>query len=564
MKPWQERDPQRLEVESNFWTYKGFLDDSRGGQLAFRGQVHVQAGTADSGPINQDFEVRVVYPDAFPYRPATVELIDPRIRRARHQSPGGDPCLMPPRAWDPFELPAVEIYKALLRWLKAHLVGSFPREQAIYELPEYFSYSPLSVLIPEKAQTAFAGKSHGTFSIQEAQGRDLAVLRGVDATPVGRELISGLRLDRDVKQTARNGKWFRLDQEPKLVQYTGELQAFLAEQGHQLSVSRKPETAHGLIGLVFPDQVLGQERFLLLDYRVAKAKARPDVRGWPLACPWAFPVAPHDLFLRLQGVNDVAALQETNVVLLGVGAIGSSAAGDLARAGVGGLVLCDPDRLRPGNVMRHELDLCSVGQNKAEAMDLALGRINPFIRSRSESTDLLKPGTLANLMRTDHPLNPADLVISAIGDNAIEGLVSEVTVSSAGAPVLFVRTLHDGAAVRMSLLRPGENDACIQCLDLHDQDRHPDLIFVPDGELAPVFDAGCATASLPGAGLTSRQAALFAARRSLSLLLAEPQEHNQWLWVAEPIPDAEDSRLHQAARMYPSQMPRHPQCPICN
>ena len=59
-------------------------------------------------------------------------------------------------------------------------------------------------------------------------------------------------------------------------------------------------------------------------------------------------ISHEELYRRLEGVRDPDALKESIVVVLGAGAIGSSLTLDLVREGVGGVVVCDPDSLRPG------------------------------------------------------------------------------------------------------------------------------------------------------------------------------------------------------------------------
>lgn len=562
MKPWHERDADRYEAERRFWLRNGFDEESAAEKVSFVGSVEVRSGGRDRKPERRHFKVRVTYPDGFPYLPPNVEFIDPRIRRARHQSPGGAPCLFPPRAWTQF-VPASEVHNALRRWLNSWMTGSFPRELALYELPEYFGWSALSVLTPPGVFDVFSGKRRGTFGVLCADGRDLAVLKSVDGTAVARDLLEGLRIGSEVKQTTRNGKWFRLTEQPEFIRHTSELAQVLRRNGHQGCDAGRSPTEHGLVGLVFTDDVLGDERLLLLDYSAPGRKARPTPQGWPVRAPQTYIVSREELFRRLEGVRDADALDERNVIILGTGAIGSSLAFDLMREGVGGLVLCDPDRLRPGNVMRHALDLFAVGELKSEATEVALGRVNPYAETWSETQNLSDPGVLANLMASDSPVHGADIVVSAIGDDAVEGLVSEVAVETVSAPVLFVRTLHDGDLVRLMLLRPGQDDACLECLRLHAEDGHPDFIDSPDSELQPVFDAGCATAAQPGAGVASRQAAVFAAKRSLDVLLDADGDMNHWLWVDRAIPTAPDARLHKAETMYAAHLPPHPACPFC-
>ena len=560
MKPWYERDPDRLEPERKFWLKQGFTESRPNRCLCFTGNIVVSYGAPDRKPMRETFKVKVSYPSAFPYRPPDVEFVDPRIRRSRHQSPDGKPCLFPPRAWTPFTTPH-EFYRALERWLVACRLGRFPRELAIYELPEYFIPSPLSVLVTPSGLDAMAA-CHGRFALTCAVGRDLAVLKSVDGRQMAQDLLDGLRLGAEVKQEQRNGEWFHLSSEPPAIRNTTELSQVLSRDGHRFSADRRPGQ-HALVGLVFEDAVLAQQRLQLLDYSSsAKAYAKPA--GWSVSAPWTYMVSEEELFRRLEGVRDTEALSDKCVVLLGAGAIGSPLATDLVRESVGRLVICDPDRLRPGNLVRHLLDLMSVGQGKAEATELAAVRINPYMDTWSERKNLGDPEVLANLMRADHPVHPADLVVSAIGDDGVEFMVSELAVTEATAPVLFVRTLHDGDAVRLVLLRPGQADACLECLRRYAEDGHPDLVDVPDSELAPVFDAGCATAAQPGAGLTSRLASIFAAKRTLSLLQGEETSFNQWLWVDRAIPSASDPRLHAPEQMYASHLGRHPDCPFCS
>jgi molybdopterin/thiamine biosynthesis adenylyltransferase len=243
-------------------------------------------------------------------------------------------------------------------------------------------------------------------------------------------------------------------------------------------------------------------------------------------------------------------------VCFGLGAIGSPLALALAREGVGDFMLCDPDTLRLGNIIRHALDLSSVGQYKAEAVESALARINPVVATDSETESLTNPDMIAARLRN------ADLAVLAIGDDPLEEFIAEVLATSEHpAPLVLVRTLHAGSAFRIALVRPGL-DACLRCLVDYQTEQHPDWISVPRSELADVYDAGCAAPARPGAGLTGQQAASFAAARALEVLEGRAGESNHWLWVERPIPDA-DARLQTPMRLHQAQFkPRHG-CPVC-
>lgn len=91
------------------------------------------------------------------------------------------------------------------------------------------------------------------------------------------------------------------------------------------------------------------------------------------------PVPPRfDRNARLLGLEATEALARAQVVVLGLGGVGSFAAEALARAGVGRLVLVDGERVDETNVNRqlHALE-GELGRFKAEALAERLRRVNP-------------------------------------------------------------------------------------------------------------------------------------------------------------------------------------------
>jgi hypothetical protein len=112
------------------------------------------------------------------------------------------------------------------------------------------------------------------------------------------------------------------------------------------------------------------------------------------------------------------------------------------------------------------------------------------------------------------------------------------------------------------LVRPGV-DACLSCLAAYRAEGHPDWINVPADDLPDVFDEGCATAARLGAGLTSQQAATFGAARAVGVLEGRELSGNHWLWVEQPIANA-DPRLATSQTLYTTQFTPRADCPLCN
>ncbi len=86
------------------------------------------------------------------------------------------------------------------------------------------------------------------------------------------------------------------------------------------------------------------------------------------------------LVLREVGGPGQQKLKAAKVLIVGAGGLGSPAALYLAAAGVGGLVLADPDVVDRSNLQRQVLYAeADIGRSKAEAAAERLGALNPHI-----------------------------------------------------------------------------------------------------------------------------------------------------------------------------------------
>jgi molybdopterin/thiamine biosynthesis adenylyltransferase len=553
---WFERDADRYNAEREFWLDRGFAEAREGEQLAFRGVVRLHVSKASGEAYEQhEFELTVTYPEGFPYVAPEITFIAPPIRRYRHQSRSGKPCLFPDEAWHSDKKPS-EFLRALRSWLRAYIVGKFPNDLGIYELPEYMAPSGLTVLGPPGMESVAEGHDSGDFRVTEMMGVDLAVVTHLQGVEVGTEMLKGLRVSPAIKKQERVGKWYRLSQEPDPPQIAEELRSILAASGHA-NVVLPPRQRPQLLALRFEDEVLRRPRWLLLDTGVENPKRPPLPADRKVLAASFHPVSHAELVRRLQGVTDTDTLAEREVAAFGLGAVGSHATLALAREGVGEFTLCDPDILRPGNVVRHALDLSDVGQHKATAMQAAVHRINPFVETSVALTGLRKPTVIDELISTAH------LVVSAIGDDTVEEQLNEVIVESLSKPVvLYARTLHAGDAIRIALFRPGR-DACFTCLMLHREDEHEDWVTVPGSDLPPVYDDGCASPAPVGAGLTSQHAGLLLAQRAVEVLTTGGNDANHWLWLERPIDRITARRMPEPRVLRVDRFEPHSDCPVC-
>ena len=85
------------------------------------------------------------------------------------------------------------------------------------------------------------------------------------------------------------------------------------------------------------------------------------------------------IFSRNKGILETDVMQEKRAVIIGCGSVGSLAAMELARAGVGHFLLIDADIVEYHNLCRHQCGIEDVGDLKINALARKLRSIDPFI-----------------------------------------------------------------------------------------------------------------------------------------------------------------------------------------
>ncbi len=164
--------------------------------------------------------------------------------------------------------------------------------------------------------------------------------------------------------------------------------------------------------------------------------------------PWVHGRGQDPRFERLRGAT---------VAVLGCGSVGAPTALQLAGAGVGGMILVDPDTLRWANVGRHPLGAPGVGRGKAAALAEHIRSSYPHVR-RVEDVDGKWPRLGDDVMRR---LADCDLIVSAIGNWAAEGALNEWHHQKRNGPVVYGWTeAHACAGHAVAICPPG---GCLQC-----------------------------------------------------------------------------------------------------
>jgi molybdopterin/thiamine biosynthesis adenylyltransferase len=104
-----------------------------------------------------------------------------------------------------------------------------------------------------------------------------------------------------------------------------------------------------------------------------------------------------------------AALAAARVLIVGIGALGCPAARALGAAGVGTLVLLDPDRVEVSNLHRQPLyGSAAIGRPKVEAAAATLQREFPRLRIEAHAERLDEHNLPAHFARADFVIDATD------------------------------------------------------------------------------------------------------------------------------------------------------------
>jgi molybdopterin/thiamine biosynthesis adenylyltransferase len=149
---------------------------------------------------------------------------------------------------------------------------------------------------------------------------------------------------------------------------------------------------------------------------------------------------------------DQSALSAASVVVVGTGAVGSEAARLLAQAGVGRLLLCDPDTVEESNLSRGALYRpADLGTPKARAVAAALRARDPQVTVTARVADFRHGIGLGEL-------RAASLVLSCL-DSVADRIALAWRCGLAGVGMLDAGTHAWGGEVRY--FEPG--GACFAC-----------------------------------------------------------------------------------------------------
>jgi len=234
--------------------------------------------------------------------------------------------------------------------------------------------------------------------------------------------------------------------------------------------------------------------------------------GW--IAGWGGDPSPRAAALREGLARRLAGLKapplHRRVLIAGLGSVGSYMAEVLARSGIGGLTLIDPEAVEEANLSRTIYEATDVGRPKVEAAAGRLVRIRPDLQLHliPQAVQALSAAELDRILRE------ADLVIAATDDPEAQRRLNHWAYMR-GKPALFVG-LYAGARGGEVIITVPERTPCYLCAT---RIRHAGSAPEP---AAMDYGTGRLTGE-PALGADIQHVASAAAKLALALL-ADPDD----------------------------------------
>lgn len=149
-----------------------------------------------------------------------------------------------------------------------------------------------------------------------------------------------------------------------------------------------------------------------------------------------------------------ANLEGEKVGIVGAGSLGSKIAVTLARSGVRSFVLVDDDILKPGNLVRQELDARALGAHKVHGLEERVKAVAPKANVKVWRVLLGGQESSATTSSVLDDLASCDLVIEATADPQAFNLAA-AAARSANRPLLWTEVYAGGIGGFVGRVRPG-------------------------------------------------------------------------------------------------------------
>ena len=151
-------------------------------------------------------------------------------------------------------------------------------------------------------------------------------------------------------------------------------------------------------------------------------------------------------------------LRKSRVAILGCGSLGSTVARLMAKAGVGNLLLVDPDSMDWPNLSRHELGTASIRRRKAPELAERIQQEYPHLVDVSYLCKRVGPKTWKSMDK----VASSDVIVSTMGNWSAENFMNDIQKESPEFPPVIYGWVEPHAVAAHSVVIIGR-DACLRC-----------------------------------------------------------------------------------------------------
>lgn len=523
---WYDEYPERLEFELRALREAGFsyevdAEKRAGGQLVLTVKCRIS---------DVEHPLTVIFPANYPY--FAFQVIAPTLSLAHHQDPYSKLLCFVAQIDSEWNAGTDTVAKYLLERLPEVLRAN-EDGTAVAEAREgapvtgYMDFAAGSLVITADWSLP-ADKQRGRLLIGVEKGSNPnALLRCaiLEVHDLDGNLLGEAAPTIKTRYPDRfNGRWVRLVGPPK---FTGPLQV-LAEATSVWSELKRPIFAGGpdVVGIVFQDEARFKEMHDLWVFVVRRRDREVAPRGGKRLPPGdqiTYYLARPDRGGRddiQTRIPRLKAMASKKASVFGLGALGSTVAWQLARAGIGRLNLIDHDFVQAGNIPRWMMGWTAAGFDKANVLASYIAQNYPFVEPIPIS---LKVGAS---MPLDTPQDTYEKLITQAleGTNLIIDCTVEFTVQhflsdlawKRGIPYIWATGTPGSWGGIVGRAIQGKTPGCWRCFR-HNQSEgaYPS----PSSEEGPtVQPVGCFSPTFTGSGFDMDSVALGAVRLAISTL----------------------------------------------
>lgn|GEM_PF-2134546 len=557
------------------------IQDLPGTDCLWLGSISVEWLNGSTGSLERaEHKVAIFLPTSFPYRAPTVVCVDqPPLTPSWHLSPSIEQtlCLWDAEAgWRPY-ISAQRLLKRIEEWFYHYHTDNWPSDSEMPDLHRYLRC--VGVVVTGEEWNPPNDRKDGRFTLWRYYQGDpelhpCIASCGNDILELARDKKPETRLVQNllfnVEQSKRHsGVWFRLAKPFVPPDSLAELLTCIdvgldAEKGSAERICRSL-LGQELSEPGFPLAIgytdgQDQEHWLFLWAELSDGNRRKHEIPWSraerlteikLTSFQTAPAAKGALLRRSAYLSK--KLSSCKVIVFGLGALGSSVALLLAKAGIGEIRLVDHDVVMPGNAMRHICGLNLTGLPKTVAVKLVVSKHNP-------DCNVLTLSSSWEAKQLRSYMEGCDIVVDTTANYNFSLYLNELCVTF-DHPVIFATT-YRRASIGRVIVHRDSNDPCLACYA--DAPRfwaeHDYPIIPPSFDHAFIED-GCGAVTEEAVALDVEAVANLTARTTIKVTQGEFRNRNLAVLVNEVNPDVEGILAQEGVHW--RQNKRLAKCSIC-